>query len=135
MYIKILLFFNVVLFRNPIYYVVGLNKEKYLEKINKYIRYYCQDLSFDEFKREVPGRDLSEREINIVRGIYEDLSKLCKKYVDKKITPKELESYASNMLYKEYNPNLLYLILSRDVYDFLIMLDEFTFYSEEDNSN
>lgn len=114
---------------------MGLSKEKYLEKINKCIRYYCQDLSFDEFKSEVPGRDLSEKEINIVRGIYQDLSKLCKEYVDKKITPKELENYASNVLYKEYNPNLLYLILSRDVYDFLIMLDEFTFFLEKENGN
>lgn len=108
-----------------------MEKKQYIKIIEDYINYFAQDIPIEEFRRMASEKNNNE---NIVIEIHKDLVNKCKKYLKKEIGPKELKDYAANMLFKKYNPNILRDTLSDRVYDFLLLLDEFLFFREEEQS-
>ena len=106
--------------------------KKNLETINDYIDYYQQDLPEDEYSREIPDKELSSEQLDIVNEIYSELPNKCREFKRGDIGAEQLQEYASNLLYAKYNPDILYEVLSREVYDFLMLLDEFTFFLKKE---
>ncbi|MHC1716736.1 MAG: hypothetical protein AB9915_02545 [Candidatus Dojkabacteria bacterium] len=109
-----------------------MEKKQYLKTIEEYIDYYSKDVSFNEYSRVIPEREMSEKEISIVKEIHEKLPILCKEYLNNNNNDsQQLVEYARELLFKKYNPNILGEILSNGVYDFLMLLDEFPFFKGE----
>jgi hypothetical protein len=102
-----------------------MNKKKYLKTIQEYIEYFAQDRAIEEYFRKIPEDKLTSNEKQIIQSIYSKLPLLCRRYKNQKIKAEKLQDYASTLLYKKYNPNVLYRILDRNLYDFLMLLDEY----------
>lgn len=106
-----------------------MEKEEYIKIINEYIKYFSGNVPIDKYKRKQLKEKNNE---DIIKEIYKELPKKCRDYIQGNINASMIKEYASNLLYKKYNPNILRDILSDEVYDFLMLLDEFLFFRGEE---
>lgn len=106
-----------------------MKKEEYIKIINEYIKYFSGNVPIDKYRRKQLEKNDNEE---IIKEIYKELPKKCKEYINGDINASMIKEYASNLLYKKYNPNILRDTLSDEVYDFLMLLDEFLFFREEE---
>jgi len=105
-----------------------MEKREYIKIIEEYINYFSGDIPIEEYKNIGEKEDRNEE---IVKEIYKELPQKCKKYIEGEIDVKEINEYASILLYSKYNPDILRNALSDRVFDFLMLLDEFLFFKGE----
>jgi len=105
-----------------------MEKKEYIKIIEEYINYFSGNIPIEEY-RNVSDKENSHKEI--VNEIYNELSDKCKKYIQGDITDKDISKYASMILYSKYNPGIIRDALSDRVFDFLMLLDEFLFFKNE----
>jgi hypothetical protein len=105
-----------------------MEKKEYIKIIEEYINYFSGNIPIEEYKN-IGDKEKKNEEIDM--EIYKELQDKCKKSIKGNIDPKEINEYASMLLYSKYNPDILRNALSDRVFDFLTLLDEFLFFKDE----
>ena len=105
-----------------------MEKKEYIKIIEEYINYFSGNIPIEEYKN-IGNKE--EKNEEIVNEIFKELPIKCKEYIKGDIDVKEINEYASILLYSKYNPDILRNALSDRVFDFLMLLDEFLFFKGE----
>ena len=102
-----------------------------VEEIENYIKIYSEPIKDENLTRIIPDKKLTKEEKTIAKEIGKAITKLCKKYKNGHMGATEITTLTGDILYSQYNPNNLYKILNRSIYDFLEKASEFDFYLEK----
>lgn len=103
-------------------------EQRYIEEIEDSIRKYSKKLPLSIFARTTREREFSEKDFEIVSDVQNILQSICQDWVNRIIDDKEISEWAGKIMYEKYNPSILQALLNDDVFDFIMLLDDYYFY-------
>lgn len=106
------------------------SKQKHIKEIEDSIRKYAQELPIDSFTRNP-----SKGDIKIAMDVKNILHSVCKDWVNEIIDDSEISEWAGKLMYAKYSPHTLRAILNEDVFYFLMLLDDYSFYKTGEKEN
>ncbi len=109
--------------------------QKHIKEIEKNIAMYSEKLPLTVFARMARKQKFSEKDFEIVRDVQNILQSVCQDWADGIIDDKEISEWAGKIMYEKYNPSILQAILNDDVFDFIMLLDDYYFYKTGEKEN
>ncbi len=107
--------------------------QKHIKEIEGNIAMYSKQLPLTVFARTTRERKFNERDFEIVRDVQNILQSICQDWIDEIIDDKEISEWAGKIMYEKYNPSILQALLNDDVFDFIMLLDDYYFYKTGEN--